>query len=222
MCNHVSTPSRSRLESVAGEEGLIIEGEFENQYRISGYAQPILPVTLSSGPNIIQTARQRMINLWTKDTKEEQTFTDIGTVHLNKLFVKPCYKICIQQYRGLLWVDGFFLRLSLGDSEQLKSEQRYYYKQDKEIFTLGIVYAPWMNPATGETLNTFSIITTSTKGMPLVIHKEDHDKWLNDHSKDGIRSCFKRVPNDFFLNHKTKLNLKGANGNVPKMQLVAL
>ena len=149
------------------------------------------------------------------------------------MFTKASYKPYIGKYRGLLWIDGFYEPHKVAG--QKETENFYVYKPNKEIFSLGIVYAPWVDKesGTGEIVNTFSIITVPAndmmaeihnekKRMPLIIDPADRERWLNAGSKEEIQSFFKPYQDGELAAHKIQMRVTAARGidtNTPDAQM---
>jgi putative SOS response-associated peptidase YedK len=59
---------------------------------------------------------------------------------------------------------------------------------DRSPFGLAGLWENWKDPATGEWLRTFAVITTNANelvtdihdGMPAILRPEDYDRWLSD------------------------------------------
>ena len=76
-----------------------------------------------------------------------------------------------------------------------KDKEKYIINsQNDEIFCLAGLYSNWLNKATGEMLNTFTILTTAAnetmqyvhnnkKRMPVMLNKEDESSWLDSSKK---------------------------------------
>lgn len=85
-----------------------------------------------------------------------------------------------------------------------KEKQPYYiHPKEDDFFLIGGLYDVWSNPATGEMVNTFSIITTvanplmaeihnSKKRMPLIVEDRSLNAWQDNWtSEEVIQSIFK-------------------------------
>jgi len=70
-----------------------------------------------------------------------------------------------------------------------KTKQKYEIGlPDEELFAFAGLYSQWINPATAEVKNTFTIVTTEAnpllseihntkKRMPIILKKEDETHW---------------------------------------------
>lgn len=160
------------------------ELEFPVYYNVSGFSHPLLPIVKHDGIFLYQWG---LIPHWVKDeakAKEMQKFT-LNCVG-ETAFEKPSFRKSIPAKRCLLGVNGFF---EWRDVKKVKYP--YFIKlKDENIFSLGCIWENWVDKATGEIHNTFSIVTTSAnplmekihnlkKRMPLIINRADEKKWLN-------------------------------------------
>src|SRR5215212_4509939 len=73
-----------------------------------------------------------------------------------------------------------------------------------EPFTLAGLWENWKDPATGEWIRTFTIITTDANElvgelhdrMPVVIAPEDRDRWLNGEDPQELQELLRPYPAD--------------------------
>ena len=196
MCNHVSIRGSQYLK-VELPDYRVDYNNNEPYYHVSGFTRPFLPVTMNTDQKAVIAAQWKLIPFWVKNEESAKKYANTLNAKSESIFQAASYKPYINKYRGLLWIDGFF---EPHKNEKTGAAENYYiYTPDKELFTLGIVVAPWTNQETGEIVNTFSIITTDAnpllaeihnekKRMPLVIPESDRDAWLNADNKDQIQS----------------------------------
>ncbi len=106
------------------------------------------------------------------------------------IFEKVSYKGSIHERRCLIPSTGFFEFHTKFDG----TKQPYFiFLEDQEIFSIAGIWDEWFNPDTGKEERTFSMITTEANElmywvhnggnnphrMPVIIAKEDEEKWLN-------------------------------------------
>lgn len=166
-------------------------------YLVSGQTEPFLPVTTNSNYRTVETAQWKLLPDWIKTETKLKGHTDTYHIDYEGNFENADYKPYVTKYRGLLWVDGFYE--SRKGVEQ--SESYYVYLPEKRILSIGIVVAPLLNTETGETANTFSILTTKAndflgelinerKRMPLIIPPDQRDAWLDANEEERIKDFF--------------------------------
>ncbi|MFZ4544115.1 MAG: SOS response-associated peptidase [Saprospiraceae bacterium] len=153
-------------------------------YLVSGFSHPELPVVRHDG---IHMHRWGLIPFWTKDegfamSIQDKTLNAVGET----VFEKPSFRNCITKQRCILGVEGFYEWRDYN-----KTKYPYLVKcKSQEIFSLGCIYDNWVDKLSGETVHTFSILTTpanplmekihnSKLRMPLILDKKDEAKWLD-------------------------------------------
>lgn len=224
MCYHTATPGATELRKAVQKE-VFYDGD-EN-FHISGFVRPFLPVTLNNEVNKIVSARWKLIPTWVKSETEANKFANTLNAVGEEVFEKNSYKNLIGQFRGLLYVNGFYEPHA---SDGKKNDQNYFiYMPDNKIFTLGIVYNIWRNEL-GDQYPTFSILTTQAndllvkihnvgKRMPLIIPENKHDEWLFAEGKEEIQQLI--IPFDGELSsHRTVevTKIRGEDTNKPDIQ----
>ncbi len=153
-------------------------------YFVSGFSHPVLPVLTHDGLFLYSWG---LIPFWAKDESFAKKIR-IGTLNAvgKTVFDKPSFRKSIRSRRGLLPVSGFFEW-----REYQGKKYPYFISLRKEgLFSLACIHDSWTNPATGEIINTFSIITCPANPlmeiihnkkmrMPLILEDEASRKWLN-------------------------------------------
>lgn len=228
MCYHVSSPGEKKLKEYATLEDLEYTYEGEIYYHVSGFNRPYLPVTLNAEPGKIAPARWKLLPFWVKTEADAKKYANTLNADSAEIFNKKSYSPFILKNKGLLYVDGFYEPHKV---EGIKHTENFYiFKPEKQIFTLGIVFAPWTDQPTGEHYNTFSVITVPAnpllekihnekKRMPLIIPEEAQNDWLNTTSKEGTESFFQ--PYQRYLEAHRVIRVTGARGidtNIPEIQ----
>jgi len=99
---------------------------------------------------------------------------------------KPMFREAYRKRRCIVPVDGFFEWKAIKGQ---KAKQPYAIAmKDGSAFGLGGLWENWKDPASGEWLRTFAVITTDANElvgeihdrMPLIIAPEDYARWLGD------------------------------------------
>lgn len=152
---------------------------------INGFTHPNIPVILDKNPTIIETNYHwGLLPTWAKeiDFRKNTLNAKIETIH-----EKPSYKNSVHN-RCLIIATAFYEWHWLDKKGKVK--QKYQINSENEIFTFGGVYNTWTNPANGEILNTFTMVTTQAnstmqyihnhkKRMPIVLQQKDEMAWLD-------------------------------------------
>jgi len=168
----------------------------QDSYFSSGFLNPQLPVLQKNG---IEQMHWGLVPSWTKGESEAK---DIRLKTLNarseSVFEKSSFRKSIENRRGILPVLGFF---EWQDVQKLKYPYFIYHPENKG-FALATVFDKWLNPYNGQTLTSFSILTTEAnplmanihntkKRMPLIIPPDSIKNWLNNNNPDEIQSLMK-------------------------------
>lgn len=97
---------------------------------------------------------------------------------------KPAFRQSIRSKRCLVLADAFIE----GPQKERLSKPYVVYKRDGAPFAFAGIYDTWVNPDTGEMVDSFAIITTVQNKItavidhhrsPVILHEEDEQVWLN-------------------------------------------
>ncbi|MBV9078223.1 MAG: SOS response-associated peptidase [Methylobacteriaceae bacterium] len=134
-----------------------------------------------SGERSLDLLRWGLIPVWAKDkTIAWKTIN----ARAETLATSALFKGAYAKRRCLVPVDGFYEWRTVG-----KLKQPYLFAPaNDEPFTLAGLWESWKDPATGEWLRTFTIVTTRANAivsplhdrMPVIIAAADRDRWLDD------------------------------------------
>ena len=175
---------QERFNAEFDQEANLIENDF-----INGFSYPNLPIILDSSPKIITTTfNWGLLPNWTKDINFRKNTLNarIETVDEKASFKNSLDNRCLiiaTAYYEWHWKD-----------EKGKVKEKYQINCDDEIFTFAGLYNLGTNPETGETLNTFTMLTTDAnevmkyvhnhkKRMPIIINRNDEKVWLDKSTK---------------------------------------
>lgn len=231
MCYHSSTPSKAQLRHAFPKYHIDWDGNLyspeEEYYHVSGFTRPFLPTTLNTEPTTISLSRWKLLPFWVKSEQDASKYANTLNAESESIFEKSSYKNFIGKYRGLLYVNGFYEPHKV--QGQKETENYFLHLPDKEIFTLGIVYAPWEDKQTGARYNTFSIITTAAneqlaeihnekKRMPLVISQDMRTDWLDASDPVEIKNLMQPWYGEFSAHRTARVTAMKGNTNFPEIQ----
>jgi putative SOS response-associated peptidase YedK len=227
MCFTISVEKKAKeaiLEYLDANEGVQSEIDFDGDYYlVSGFDHPKLPI-IKQGK--IELSEWGLIpsfaysNEMARDIREKTLNARSDTIHK-----KPSYKSAIKNQRAILVVNGFFEWQHEGSTKI----PYYIFPKDNTVFNLDCIYNRWTNKLTGETLDTFSIITTdanpmmeiihnSKKRMPLIFSKSDINVWINPETDinviNNLMKPFPETEMDAYQISKNASNLR-INRNYP-------
>ena len=184
MCFHSKQSASS--QELKHRFNAIVENEIAYQpATYNGFKHPKTPIITSQKQNIIQLYSWGLIPHWAKDDsiRKNTLNAKIETIH-----EKPSFRDVIQK-RCLVLIDGFYKWKWL--DEKGKHKQKYLITlPTHEAFACAGLYSHWRNKNTGETINTYTILTTeanelmseihnSKKRMPVIIHSSNEQSWLS-------------------------------------------
>ena len=98
----------------------------------------------------------------------------------------PTFRDAYRSRRCILPVDGFYEWMTVKGA---KAKQPFAIAmKDRKPFGIGGIWENWRDPASGEWVRTFAVITTAANElvgqihdrMPLILAREDYGRWLSD------------------------------------------
>lgn len=146
---------------------------------INAFAHPSAPFITREEP--LTVASWGLIPAWAKPEAIKDLRTMTANARSETAHEKPSFR---KAHRGLLPVSGFFEWRHEG-----AKKIPYMVHSDDPIMTLGCLWEDWTNRETGETMRTFSVLTTeanelmsfvhnSKLRMPVIIDAADRETWL--------------------------------------------
>jgi putative SOS response-associated peptidase YedK len=164
-------------------------------YSANAFTFPSLPVITADDPGHIQLFQWGLIPFWVKDFEAAAAIrSQTLNARAETVFEKPAFRHLISSRRCLVLVDGFFEWRHIG-----KRTFPYYIRlKDRAPFALAGIWDNWKNPATGERLRTFAVITTrantllekihnTRKRMPVILPADRERHWLqSDLDREGL------------------------------------
>ncbi|MBL8131188.1 MAG: SOS response-associated peptidase [Anaerolineae bacterium] len=148
------------------------------------------PVITNEAPASAVLMRWGLIPSWSKDTK-------IGASLINarseSAAEKPSFRNALRRRRCLIPASGFY------EWQQRDGGKApmYIHLADAPVFAMAGLWEVWKDPATGEIIRTYSILTTDANPfmqsihhrMPVILQPEDYAAWLatEEVSIDAVR-----------------------------------
>jgi len=205
MCYNLS--AKQQLKALEKKYGVKFDQELARHgyYQVSGFAHPKLPVLTQERPQEFELMHWGLIPSWAKDEEKAIEFSNMAlNAKAETIFEKPMFRNIIMNRRCILPVDGFYEWREIA-----KMKYPYYiFPKDGTLFTFGCIYDTWTNMATGELINSFSIVTTeanetmvmihnSKKRMPLILDDEGWRQWIDPKTtKEEIQALLKPSVNE--------------------------
>ena len=198
-----------------------LKAEHANFYHTSGFLHPKLALFSHKNDKLeIKMSNWGLIPSWVKN---EASAKSIANKTINArgetLFDKPSFKLAAHMGKCVIPLDGFY-------EHHHKNNKVYPYyisAANKQRLMIAAISGQWVNKATGEIIDSFSIVTTSgnrvlseihnnpkLKGprMPLILNDSDIQQWMKGSQKDAEDLI---IPNNIIkLNTHTVQKLKGS------------
>jgi putative SOS response-associated peptidase YedK len=144
--------------------------------------QPVIRLHRDTGEREIVLIRWGLIPFFAKSAADFKGFSTINA-KAETVQAKAMWRGPFQKRRCLIPADGFYEWLKIDP----KTKQPFLYAlRNGEPFAFAGIWDSWKDPATGEHLETFSIITTTPNEltgkvhdrMPVILRPGDYDRWL--------------------------------------------
>jgi putative SOS response-associated peptidase YedK len=161
--------------------------KYRPSYYYHAYGLPEMPAICSGRPDRIQLLKWGLIPYWIKspesaDDIRHKTFN----ARSETIDSKPSFSHPFRSKRCIIPVKGFFE----WQHEGTKKIPWYIYRADDDIISFAGLWDEWIETRTGETVNTFSIVTTdanemmavihnSKKRMPVILDRSTEFKWID-------------------------------------------
>jgi putative SOS response-associated peptidase YedK len=156
----------------------------------------LLPVISNEEPDTMSRFRWGLIPFWAKDKS-------IGNKLINAraetIAEKPSFRTSFKQRRCLIPADAFY-EWRKDESTKKKIPYRIFLKE-QPLFSMAGIWDQWLSPE-GETIHSFSIITTSPNElmaeiharMPVILPKEMEKLWLESQDQYQLLEMLKPYP----------------------------
>src|SRR5215212_449460 len=94
-----------------------------------------------------------------------------------------------------------------------------------EPFTLAGLWENWKDPATGEWIRTFTILTTDANElvgelhdrMPVVIGPDDRDRWLNGEDPQELQQLLRPYPSELMTMWPVSMRVNSPKNDDPDL-----
>lgn len=144
--------------------------------------QPVIRLNRDTGEREIVLMRWGLIPHFARNAADFRGFSTINA-KAETVEEKALWKGPFRKRRCLVPADGFYEWLKVDP----KTKKPYAFSlANGEPFAFAGLWDAWKEPATGEWLQTFAIITTTANEltgkvhdrMPVILHPPDYDRWL--------------------------------------------
>lgn len=164
--------------------------QFKDLEKASGFSHPQIIIYTNQEPYHPVLSYWGLIPHWIKDkTQANSIWNKTLNARVESIFEKPSFREAAHHRRCLIPIAGFYEYHHVG-----KSAIPYYVcRKDDEPMQLAGLWSEWLNPDTGEVVNSCSIVTTKANElmaqvhnnpknmesrMPLILPDQHEDRWL--------------------------------------------
>lgn len=212
------------------EEPAGLAAELETpKYYVSGFAFPRMPVLTNEEPGRLQAMNWGLIPSWVKTPAQAaQIRSKTLNARAETVLEKPAFRQAIRRRRCLVPADGFYEWRTF----QGKKYPYFIFLKDKTVFSFAGIWEEWVDPATGEIIKTYSILTTEAnpllakihntkKRMPVILPPAEEKVWLGgDAGEAALRSLLQPFPAELMAAHPVSrlLTARAADRNSPEVQ----
>lgn len=186
MCFNLSIKvEKSKLEESLHAK-LMSGFEFEPIYFASAFDFPVIPVKGINSPNYLLPMQWGLIPSWISNKNDAlQIRGKTLNARFESLHEKPSFRNFLTN-RCIIPATGFFEWQNIGG----KKIPWYIGLENGDIMHLAGIYSTWNNTETGESIDTFTIITipanpllekihNTKKRMPAILKPQNANLWLD-------------------------------------------
>ncbi len=164
------------------------DNEFEPRKKVSAFTFPELPIICSNSVDEVKLYTWGLIPFWVRNGEDAKSIrTKTFNARAETLTERASYRNSFKSKRCLVLANGFYEWHTRG-----KEKLPYFIDlKYKKPFALAGLYDNWQNQETGDSINTFTVITTSAnpmmakihnikKRMPVILPSDIERTWLNN------------------------------------------
>ncbi len=178
---------------------------FEPRYNIAP-AQMIDAVLDGQEGRILAPFKWGLVPAWAK----EATARGMINARSETISEKPSFREAFKKRRCIIPASGFY-EWQAARGKGTAKQPFYFYLNEREVFGFAGLWEEWLDKTTGELLETCTIITTQANEvlkpvhdrMPVILHREDYEEWLDKNVKDTARleKVLAPYPADEMISH---------------------
>jgi putative SOS response-associated peptidase YedK len=163
-------------------------GVFDDSYLAPSYnvspqsLQPVVRLSKETGERELTIMRWGLIPFFAKDAKLSYSTID---ARAETVLTSPVFREPMKRQRCLVPADLFWEWKKI----DAKTKQPYAIAMlDDSLFAFAGLWDTWIDNATGQALDTYSVITTSPNElisglsihdrMPVILNRQDYERWL--------------------------------------------
>lgn len=171
--------------------------QYQEDARYNAAPSQLLPVITGEAPNTLQFFSWGLLPHWANKGYKHKSVN----ARAETLTKKPMFRELVNSKRCLVLADSFY---EWRTSSAGKQPYRILLKSE-ELFCFAGFWDEWADKATGEVVDTFTIITTKAnklmrpihERMPVLLHPEQEEEWLScESANEHLLSLLKPYPSE--------------------------
>lgn len=215
MCNRVRAPEWREIKIRWNLTNDL--GDFFAGYNVGPDGRQLVTVVSSDAGNVGRLMVWPLVPAFSKSERLEYSTSNATA---ERLLQSPVYKRLVNKRRCLIPIAGFYE----WQGTRPPKTPFYVYLKSGEPFALAALWDTWKRPD-GGVLESFTIITTEPndfmgrihRRMPLILHREDEERWLDcaAHDFEKVRSLVKPFPSDLMTAHEVSRRVNNPKYDAP-------
>lgn len=187
-----------------------IEREY---YQVSGFSHPKLFLFDGKAVELFQWG---LVPDWTKDVESaKQIANQTLNARIESITEKSSFKNVVENGRSILFVDGFYEHHHLNK----KTFPYYIHRADSAPMAIAAIKSEWLNPISGNSVKSFSIVTTKANSLlteihnnpklqeariPVILTEDKIETWLHSSLNDAIQDVSLPIDSELLASHTVK------------------
>lgn len=158
--------------------------KYQPQEEINGFDFSPTPVITNYAQSEILFYNWGLIPFWAKNDQIKKSTLNSK---IETATEKPAFRDAVTN-RCLVIADGYY-EWQWQDAKGKQKQKYLITSGEEDVFAFAGLYSTWKDPATGDVLDTYTILTTEAneimgeihnnkKRMPVMLRKADHSAWL--------------------------------------------
>ncbi len=194
--------------------------------------QPVIRNHRDTGERELVSMRWGLVPHTARSLAEYKGLSTINA-KAETLLSRPLWRVPFERRRCLVPADGFYEWKALhaddtaeaaGKGKQEKQPYGFSLRSER-LFAFGGLWDAWKDPATGEWLQSFAIITvepneltaTVHDRMPLILEPKDYERWLDRTSAEPPTDLLRSYPAEQMRAKKVKKAVGSVRNNSPDL-----
>ncbi|KAF0204484.1 MAG: hypothetical protein FD170_389 [Bacteroidetes bacterium] len=215
MCGRFSlTAEEQRLNEFFNLAG----GKSPYVPRYNGAPTQNMAVITNQNPGQLQFFRWGLIPFWSKELPRSMPLINARAEGIE---IKPAFRQVFKTKRCLVPADGFYEWV-----RQVKKIPMRFTLFDDSLFAMAGLWDTWQNEK-GQTLNSFTIITTEPNElmapihnrMPVILDKNGSEAWLKTTDENSLKNLLKPYPSEKMKAYRVSEKVNAVKNEGPDLIL---